>query len=191
MIDVTFKGIDRLQRRIRAERQREKKALDTAVRVEAFRLTTQLKKEIRAGAPGNRRFAPLSVIARRLYHRGRNQPLYRLALAVRYHVADRDPLQVHIGWTGPRVSARWKRLAKMQQEGFTADVSESRRRFLAAYGAGLRNTRQARYFFLRKTTRSIKTPARPILDPFWAKHEGEVRQNITVNFRRKLAGHRI
>jgi len=192
MIKAQVKGFKHLQRNLKAESKRQKKALDTAVRVEGFRLSKLLKKEIRSGSPGGRKFAPLSFIARKRMHRGRNAPLRRLAIALRYHILKRDPLQIEVGWAGPRVSKRWKFLAQALQEGFTGTMSEATRESLAETGARLgKRSKNRRYFFLKKSTRRFKTPARPIMEPFWRAYRDDARRNITSNFRRKMRGERI
>ena len=191
MIKATIKGAETLKRDIKRETRRARYALNLAVRVEGFQMMRLLKKEIRDQAPGGQRFAPLSRIAARRMHRGRNQPLRRLALGVRYHVPNWDPVEMHVGWTGPRVSKRWKILARKLQSGFVTRVTPGIRRYLARYGAEMRNKSDKKYFFLRHDTRLLKTPARPIIDPFWRSHEREARVNIAKNFRRKMRGERI
>jgi len=192
LIKMTTRGFADLERVVKAENRRQKKALDTAVRVEGFRLMRLLKSEIRKGAPGGRKLKPLSFIARRRLHRGRNEPLRRLAIAVRYFVADRDPLELHIGWAGPKVSKRWKHLAQVLQMGFTHGMSELTRAGLI--GTGSRMSKRAkgrRYHFLKKTTQLFTTPARPIMVPFWQAYRHESLKNIAENFRRKMRGERI
>lgn len=191
MISATIKGANTLKRDMQRETKRARYALNLAVRVEGFRLMRQLKKEIRDGAPGGKRFAPLSVIARKRMHRGRNQPLRRLALGVRYHLPRRDPVEMRVGWVGPRVSKRWKILARVLQAGFAAQVTAGLRRYLIDYGGSMRDRKSRRYFMLRKSTRFLKTPARPIIAPFWLAHRREARRNIAKNFRRKMRGERI
>lgn len=191
LIKMTVRGFANLERTLKAEGRRQKKALDTAVRVEGFRLMRLLKAEIRRGAPGGKRFAPLSYIAR-WAHRGRNTPLRRLAVAVRYFVAERNPLHLHIGWSGPRVSQRWRYLAKILQEGFDRDVDDRTRADILSIGSRMTSRRVARkYHFLKKSTTRFRTPARPIIDPFWRAHEDDARRNISRNFRRKMRGERI
>jgi len=191
MLSATIKGADTLKRDMQRETKRARYALNLAVRVEGFRLMRQLKKEIRDGAPGGRRFAPLSQIAKRRMHRGRNEPLRRLALGVRYHVPRWDPVEMHVGWTGPRVSKRWKILARVLQRGFATRVTAGIRRYLLNYGVTMRNRSDRKYFKLKKSTRTLITPARPIMDPFWRAHEREAKVNIAKNFRRKMRGERI
>ena len=192
MIKVTIKGLKRLERTLKIEGRRQKKALDTAVKVEGFRLMRLLKLEIRKGAPGGRKFAPLSFIARRLYHRGRNEPLRRLALAVRYYIAERDPLQFYVGFTGPKVSRRWKYLAKVLQAGFTGAMdAETRKQFIITGGRMTKRAKARRYHFIKESTRQFTTPARPIIEPFWHAHRRQALLNISRNFRRKMRGERI
>lgn len=191
MLKATIKGAETLKRDMQRETRRARYALNLAVRVEGFRLMRLLKKEIRAGAPGGQRFAPLSRIAARRLHRGRNEPLRRLALGVRYHLPARDPVEMHVGWTGPRVSKRWKILARELQKGFTTPVTAGIRRYLLRYGTGMRNKSDRKYFKFKKSTRLLRTPARPIMEPFWRAHAREARENIVKNFRRKMRGHRI
>lgn len=96
------------------------------------------------------------------------------------------------------VSGSWRGLAKKHQEGFTEELTERRREYFAGWGAeiskstfGGKKSRRRAVFFLRKETRRMRTPARPILEPFWASERGDARINIRVNFRRKLRGERI
>ena len=148
-----------------------------------------LQREIRGGAPGGLEFAPLSAIARKRARRAR--PLAPLARAVRYWIPQQDPIEMHSGWTGPKVSKSWKRIAEKHQRGFEVDVSQRQRRFLARYGGQMKRSRFKPYFFIRQDTRRFDVPARPIMAPFWAAHENRAKRNITKNYQRKLRGERI
>lgn len=191
MIDPKVIGLKNLQRTLSSVQADSRKALSTALRVEAFRLSKELKAEIRAGAPGGRRFEPLTFLARRKQRSTRpNKPLQRLALPVRYNKI--DDLTVAIGWTGPRVSQSWKSIAERLQEGGTSRVTDRRRRFFMHKGDNLgKRSPNRKFLFLRDSTRTLKTPARPIIDPFYEAHHLEAWRNIRNNFRRKLAGERI
>ncbi|WP_054031022.1 hypothetical protein [Desulfatitalea tepidiphila] len=186
-MEVTLKGAPELQRALKSHQANAIKALQTALKVEAFRLSKELKAEIRAGD----RFAPLTFLARRRNKSTRpNRPLQRLAIPIRYHMV--DDMTVAIGWTGPKVSASWKRIAQRQQEGFTSQVTERRRRFFRHKADNLsERSANRKFLFLRDTTRALKTPARPIIDPFYERHHIQAWRNIQANFRRKLAGERI
>lgn len=191
MIKITpaIRGVAQLEKSLKAESRRQKKALATAVKVEGYRLRKLLQREIRQGAPGGRQFADLSMIARKRARR--KKPLAPLAKAVRYHIASQDPIEMSIGWTGPGVSKSWKRIATKHQEGFDINVSKSQRRYLARYGGSLGRSKFKPFFFIRSNTSKFSVPARPITEPFWDAHEGEARRNITRNYQRKLRGERI
>jgi len=196
LLHATTKGFTNIERALKTESMRQEKALNTSVKVEGFRLMRLLKKQIREGAPGGRKFHPLTFLARAWGAKGKgiaaNKPLRRLAIAVRYFVKDQRPFDMRIGWTGPKTSASWKRIAEKQQQGFVADMSRSRREFFMRKGARMGKRSVARkYMFVRKSTTRFKTPARPILDPFWRAEEHRAWRNIQRNFRLKMKGQRI
>lgn len=199
--------VGKMIRRVKAAHTRVLKAEDTAVRVEGYRAMRVLKAEIRRGAPGGRRFAPLSTLARRS---GRNplrlkpdRPLYGLAQAVGYESNKRSPITLKVGFVGRPSSDTWRKLALLHQRGFTfgagsregtrhTGMDERKRSFFRYVGGALSERAQnRRHLFLRKATRTFRTPARPIIDPFWAAHRNEAARNIRDNFRRKMAGERI
>lgn len=70
----TLKGLDHVGKILKTESARQEKALETAGKVEGFRLMRLLKKEIQAGAPGGRRFKHLSYLARAWGGKGRLRP---------------------------------------------------------------------------------------------------------------------
>ncbi|HUT43524.1 MAG TPA: hypothetical protein VMW95_04230 [Desulfobacterales bacterium] len=189
MLEIKTKGFESLYKTLKTESKRQEKALNTAVKVEGFRLMRLLKKEIQSGAPGGRKFSPLTYMARARGGRLRpNKPLRRLAIAVRYQVQN-NPFEMKIGWIGPRVSKSWKRIAEMQQEGFESGISESRRRYFRLKAGGLsRRSIARRYLFLKKSTRKLKTPARPIMEPFWRAQRDSAWRNIRRNYVAKLKG---
>jgi len=196
MVNVVTKGFTGLEKTLKTEGRRQEKALNTAVKVEGFRLMRLLKKQIRDGAPGGQKFDPLTFLARRWGSKGNrlrpDKPLRRLAIAVRYHVKDQRPFDMRIGWVGPRTSKSWKRIAKLQQEGFTRSVAEKRRRSFAVLGAAMSKRSKARpYMFLKKSTKTLTTPARPIMDPFWRSERHRAWRNIQRNYRLKIKGQRI
>ena len=201
MLKVTVRGLKNLQRDLKVESRRQKRALTTAVKVEGFRLRKELKKEIKRGAPGGRKFAPLTWIAR-AWHQGRgnwraNKPLASLVRGIFVHFNPK-PMSVAVGWVGPRSSTTMKHLAKEHQKGFTGPLGSGKysggfkRGFFAAKAARMSGRSKGRKFlFIRKTTTRFSTPARPIMDPFWAAHEKEAWPNIRRNFKRKMRGERI
>ncbi len=194
MLKTTIRGVKSLDRFLKTESKRQEKALNTAIKVEGFRLMRLLKKEIRDGAPGGKKFDSLTYLSRAFGGKRLrpDKPLRRLAIAVRYFIKDQSPFDMRIGWVGPRTSKSWKRIAELQQEGFTRPISKARRGFFRSRGEGMsKGSAARRYMFLRKSTTRFKTPPRPIMDPFWRAHGGKAWRNIQRNYRLKMKGQRI
>ena len=211
-LSLEVKGLKQLQQAFKAERVKQQKALNTAIKVEGYRLREVMQQEIRKGAPGGRSFAPLTVLGARTkasnlrgkadieefgrvgtLRRPKKSALQRLATSVRYYIPNkRYNMEMYVGWTGPHISKSWKHLAKIHQEGFTRAISRRQRRFFMHRGQELsKRSRYRKYFFLRKSTSVFRTPPRPIIDPFWRAHEEEAWRNIRNNYKRKLRGERI
>ncbi len=193
LINVTVNDAEKVAKYIKEQEAKKDKAYKTAIKVEGFRLKDLLKEDIRKGAPGGKQFAPLSYIRR---HTGKrlkpDKPLSRLAVAVKYHVKDEKPYKLAIGWTGPRVSKSWKRLATKHQEGFSQDIPDWKRKSFAKKGDMISERSRARkYHYLRKETKRFKVPARPIIDPFMDRHKAESKKQIVRNFKLKMQGKRI
>ncbi len=201
-IAIAIKGAAALSRSLKVAKEQEFKNLNSAIRGEAFRLRNILKDDIRSGAPGGRRFKPLSIM--RASQRSRNTPLYRLAGQVKYHV-NKTNNSVTVGFTGPKVEEKWKSIALKQQEGFDKNVTKGMRRYFVREGIkrgrskktrggqislkfARKSNMKIRAFMLRRETTRLHTPARPIIAPFWAAHEHEVFPNIRRNFRLKQQG---
>jgi hypothetical protein len=196
------------------ERDKEK-AVNTAIRITGIRLKRMMQREVRGGAPGGVPFTPLSYIARRLWSRGRGEkPLRVLAGGIRYDVPPVQPYTGAVGFVGPdsrdearearkvglgrgirpeQISSRLIRwLALIHQQGFVRNITPGFRRWIIRRGGQLGKVEGGNTpFFLRKETRVFRTPARPIIEPFWQKHQRDVRAEITRNFRKKMAGERI
>jgi len=197
MIGVSVQNISRVSAFLTSERQRERKALVTSVKVTGYGLRRELQHQIRAGAPGGKKFAGLSFLARR-WGAGKggrlrpDKPLRALANVVRYDIPRHDPIEMHIGWVGPKLSRSWKRLARIQQEGFSFIMPEARRRSFIDYGAAMGARSQARrYMFIKQSTRTFVVPRREIIEPFWDQQRDRAAADIAQNFRRKLKGERI
>lgn len=187
-INVKTLGLGHLQKQLKADRKNEVKSLETAIRVEGYRLWRVLKKEIRSGAPGGEQFAPLSMIARRLNRS--TKPLRKLAKSVRYKVT-REPFSLAVGWP-ENAGKSWRRIALAQQEGYEFEPSPHRLSLLRGIGGHLsKRSKYRKYFFTKKSTGAFQVPARPIIAPFWAAHENSAWDHIRNNYRRKLGGERI
>ncbi len=176
-----------------------------ASKKEAFRLMKVLQHEIKEGAPGGRKFAPLSVIGSYAHRPYKRHPLKRLARGVKYSAVKHPDGSgsYKVGFIAGRSASKLISIADYSQAGTTIPYSTRAREYLARWGAGLsqqgqrglsknaRITGDGRFFFLRKSTRKGKVPARPIIDPFWRAHKEEARRNITANFHRLMRGERI
>lgn len=203
-LDVKADGVANLQRLIAVESAATRKALVSAIRGEAFSMRQTLRQNIIMGAPApGEPFRPLSWIARsvkRIRSGGFRAPfpLRRLAAAVTYQWDDAG-LTARVGFTAR--SAYWaRRAAERQQTGFSSRVTDRMRQHFRHVGAGRLFGRlmrgqtmeqqdwQRRVLFLRGKTTYLKTPARPIVDPFWRHARGQVVSAIRKNFREKLAG---
>jgi hypothetical protein len=193
MIQVTVRGLDKLPAALKKERERDGKALKTAIRVAGFNRMRELKAALRSGRGI---FEDLTYIARTLNSRtGRmsaNRPLARMAVAVGYQVSNAEPFEMAVGFTGPKLSKSWKRIAQFQQEGGTRPVTPQLRKRLVGRAASLSKRAAARrYLFIRRSTTEFETPPRPIIEPFWRANKEKTRREVIVNFRRKLMGERI
>ena len=194
-IDAIIKGVRPVSRFIRSEHARYRKNQAFVTRREAFRLRNELKKQIRAGAPGGRRFKSLTRLARRkrgLKSWRADKPLRALAAPIFYHVRRNWPLEIAIGWTGPRVPENIKRIARRQQAGFTQTITDPTERFFRHRAEEIpERSPYRRLFYLRRFKSMFKTEPRPVIDPFWKAQRRQAIINIRRNFRRKQAGYRI
>lgn len=205
MFQMTAQGIQKLQKDLDAAGKVNKKALNTALKVEGYRLLRQLRDDIKSGRPGGSPYAAeLSKIASRTKSgrlRKNQVPLYRIARMLRYNASYANgELHFSFGFIskGNRpLPSGYKQMLIEHQEGIDVLYDGSRtelgRRF-ARIGGKLKKKGDpdAKYFFLRKTTgRKINLPKRPVINPFWEKNRPDAIRNIQVNFARKLRGERI
>jgi hypothetical protein len=216
MIEITTQvtGITELRKAVGAYDADSKKALDTSIKVEGYRLLGVLRDQVRRGIPGGHPYsAVLSHIAMRTKS-GRMRknpfPLSRLAKLLRYNVDYSDgALSVSFGYIsrGPNnLSESWKSLIRKHQAGVDVLYSGSRTELgirMARIGGRLKKAGDpdARYFFLRRyagrsrgfgvENLNIKIPSRPMIDPFWNEQRANALRNIRENFRRKMRGERI
>ena len=213
---LVTRNMDQFQRELESDDKARVKAGQTSAKVEGFRLHKVLKKELRSGAPGGRRLQPL----RRISTGGRKRnPMSRFAKAVRYRASEAvGNFAVQIGflnWRVPgesknpdgtpymRLSRRasgtnWIKKADMHQRGFSFSADKRSpigstyrqlfRRIGSSYG---KRSLIRRFFFLKKSTKDLVVPARPMIDPFWTAHQLEASRNIISNFKRKMQGERI
>jgi len=102
-----------------------------------------------------------------------------------------------------QLSRSWVRLAILHQKGATLPLGEFdrnrtfdgmslRTKYQLILGGQRKSLVKGRYRLgLRKSTKFIHIPARPIIEPFWAAHRPVASRNIQKNFRLKMQGERI
>lgn len=208
---LIWKNAKEIKKKLDVADKKRVKAGETATRVRAFKLWEELAKEIRRGGAGGNTHSPLTAIARR--YQGKfvtRKPFTKLhstsgagqkaktrgILPVRYNAGRvGGQFKAEVGFIDTkqgRLSKSWKEIAKKQQEGFTIPATEKKRAFLARIASKFSGrSRLKKYFFLKKSTRQFKIPARPIIDPFWAAHRADAARKIIRDFERKMAGERI
>jgi len=207
MFEIKISGVKNLSQILNNRMKTEKKALERAMKIEGYELKGALKKEIYEGAPGGKRFQPLSIIA--AHRRTKTTvPLIRLGGLAKYRVVHDPFFDVKVGWGGlSSFGSSWKKIARQQQEGFSAPVTPRMKSFLIKEGHRFGRNRRVsgrflrdlrhnqhlkiRPFFLRKTTTRINIPARPIIEPFWNAHKAASIRHIKENWRKKQLGLRI
>lgn len=212
-LNATVRGINKLRRRLAAIEKKQNKALYWSIKEEAFFLRGELKKDLQKQRPGNKKFQSLTYLSRgwkvRTGTRLRpNKRFSRMAGAVRYHVektASGNPV-AHVGFTKKSPKAAFFRdIVTKHAKGFTTPVTPKMRRYLAHQGArrlgGMKGQKRQRHrdadfvggntpYFLKKSTTHFKTPAQPIIRPFWGKHRMRSIARIRSKFKRKMRGER-
>jgi len=218
---VLIKGVEKTLRGIKQAEIQQLRNINTAFRVEGFKMKNELQQQIRDGSPGGFRWDPLTQLARRWFGRRKNNPLHKLARGIRYHVPNTPVPTLQVGFVGP-VNARqhalmvrsgiklgshggyrgvavggmtsnsWRRLGRQHQKGFEKPITESQRSWLFKKANSMRRSNPARrVFILKPTTTTFKTPPRLIIDPFWNARRAHTIRNIRENYHRKMRGVKI
>ena len=197
LLKMSIKGAKSAQAKIQRYKVSSEKAMNTAMKVEAFKLRNLLRRDLLRGNPGGADLAPLSHIARNIWRNKNRKPLAKLRPGVRYRVSKQKPYTIEVGFVQPgagshKISNSWRRLADWHQKGFTRTITPRQRWWIVYRGAQLGKVDGGDTpFFLRKTPRTLTTPARPIIDPFWRANQAKAQANIKKNFKAKLSGKRI
>ena len=204
MLKAGFKVLTDIKKIVDAENKRTLKAASTALKREGFLLAAELRKDIKAG------IAPkLSSQARRFGGKfPARKPFTKLRstqdasgpskgiIPIRYNpVMSAKDLKVEVGLVDTRqekISKSWIRIFTRQEAGFTQKVTTRQRRYLARLGGEMPKTMRLRkHLFLRKGTTMLKTPARPIIGPFFSKWRVLSMHRLSQNFDKKMRGKRI
>lgn len=132
----------------------------------------KLRKYIEQGGENWKPLSPTTKRIKQLHGIKHLTPLYGLGRFVRFRYGVRKGIQrVTLGF----LTAGIAKIARIVQYGRRMKVTESLRRFYHRTG-----------LHLRKDTKYIIVPARPIMEPFWKKHERDVQNYIEKRFFEKF-----
>lgn len=102
-------------------------------------------------------------------------PLSKLYGAVRYEYDD-ETQTMNIGFLqSAGVSAGMLKLARMHAQGFETPITPRMRKMLFALG-----------FPIKKSTTTLKTPARPVIDPVFQQEKNNITRNLELKFFKSL-----
>lgn len=182
------------------------RATASALKSEGFRLRNLIKTAITSGGPDGGKWDKLNphtgVLARakkgtvknfKMVWKGqkgskkqvrqykgsmlstRSAPLSKLAGAVRYAYDPADQM-VSIGFIhGQGVSDGMLKLAGMHAKGFKTHITPKMRKMLFALG-----------FPVKKSTTTLETPARPVIEPVFRQEQRDIMTNIEIKFFKNL-----
>jgi hypothetical protein len=220
-LKVEITGTKKALKTLGATELHQIRSLNTAFRIEGFRLKNKLEAQIIAGNPGGGAFAPLSILARRWWSKRENNPIRHLSKGIRYHVPNNPTPTLQVGFVGPvtksahdkmvmsglKLSSRgghrgvsvggmtsksWRRLGFKHQQGFKRTITKPQRRALFQRAASMHKDNPARrVFIIRKDTTEFVTPRRLIIEPFWDSEKSRAARSIKTNWQKKMRGIRI
>ena len=169
-------------KKFKEEDIRIRKAIITAIQVEAYRLAKEGKDDLRK----NRlHLAPLVPLRKK---GGRKQrirkagkaPLSGIAIGIRYKV-DKKNISASIGFLGQSAKEHnLRRIAGKSAPGYTIYYTKKFRAYMVRRGVRL-----------KASTKTAKVVARPIIKQIEKITGKDMYDNIKNNFRRKLKGERI
>ena len=195
-------AIENMEVLLKAFPQYAERATASALKSEGFRLRNLVKAAIRAGGVDGNKWEKLNphtgVLSRakkgtvknyKMVWKGqkgskrrvrqykdvmlstKSAPLSKLAGAVRYDYDSSDKM-VSIGFIqNAGISAGMLKLAGMHAKGFNTRITPKMRKMLFALG-----------FPVKKSTTTLESPARPVIEPVFRHEEGEIMRNIEQKF---------
>lgn len=166
---------------IEKDSARVRKAMGTAVKVEAFRFRKEGAEDLKKG---QLEMKPLSVLQKKGGKKARARkakaPMKSFARGIIYKF-NKENLTARIGFIGTKPGAAWQaRIAGKSIPGYQM-----------LYKPGQIEKLHAAGIHLRKGTTSAHVPARDIIGRMKEKHGVIALRNIKSNFERKLRGERI
>jgi len=162
-------------------------------------LVKQLRTEIRGGTVGGSKFDPLTNIGRfniqdsnLIKGPKRNKPMAVMAKRIRLSAKKTGKnLSVFIGFIPGRGQGGQGILsvARILQGGVTKKVSKDQRTFFHRVGNTLETQgkkKMAKFFHLLPTTKQLRVPARPIIDPFFDANQDKIARRVQANYARLI-----
>ena len=184
-------GIDNLDDLMAAFSNLAKRAVNSALSSEGFRLKNILQRAISTGGPEGAKWEKLSAYYtrlskggqgkwRRLSSKTRNKrrgagidfprpeksPLLKFKGGIRYVVEKQDAM-VRVGFVNP--SAQFEKMLGMAATGFKTSVTRKMQKSFFGLGLPL-------------VAGEIESPARPLIDPVFAAEENDISLNLERKF---------
>lgn len=169
-----------------------KKAPEAAARAVGFKFRRVMRSEVRRGKPGGVKWPKMSMVAKR-FRKHRNIPGIQ-AMAPHSKRIAYAPLPgrnagLEIGWLDWGTHATPSGILahlNAQQEGYTTPVGVAQRSFFREWGRPRGGKKKS--FVLKKSTKTLTTPARPLIPPFMRAHERQMRRDFEHVYREKIHG---
>ena len=188
MLSITLKGIEKAAKDIErwADRKAKEitKAMSLALSKEGYRVYQKARQDLKTGALG---LEPKAVYrnepgSKKYRRRAKDKrpPLSKIFSGITYQI-DRRKLHLEVGFRAVTPGTKWQaRIAEKSLKGYTWLIRDKSR--LALHKIGIH---------LRRTTTSVRVPARDIMGVVLEREGSRMLINIKDNFRRKMAGERI
>ena len=138
------------------------KELSSALKSAGWWMSKNIKDGIKSGAPGGRKYKPLSNITKKLSKARRPQILGKLRQLVRYkYYADSN--RVVIGWLNPNIAE----IAEKQEQGYRTPITDAKRRMFAAEG-----------IILPAKKAFFEIPKRETISPIYQQYASQVPEYL-------------
>ena len=144
-------------------------AMKEALKMCGGHFRKKMRAFIETGGPGN--WAPLSKVTTKLKDDAPRTPLFGLGRFVRFRYGKSKG--VPRVWIGFQKGVA--RIAREMQAGKKKRITPELRKYLASKG-----------IYLRKGTKFINIPARPIIEPFWQREKGNIGNYVEKRFFEKF-----
>jgi|GEM_PF-5786031 len=190
MLKLETLGLKEAERFMKKAPGNVRKAMPAASKAVGFKYSRILKREMAKGAPGGRKWEPLTTTMKR-YRRAKSlrgrTPYKQMSGAIRYYVDPRGVLSIGLLDTGPQQASRsWLAKARAMTKAKPILVTDVKRGFFGKYGTLPSGRGQS--YGLKRETRFLKPPERPIIGPYARAHKQSMFRDYEHVYFQKLAG---